>query len=497
MSIGKALTTLLLIVALTTAALFLVPEAVERISYAAAKGENKATHESLAGMAQAEKLSSLFRQVAKAVGPAVVEIRVTKKVSYNVPPGFEEFFRDMPPNMRPRPGTPPPGHPRQFTQRGLGSGLIVDADKGYVLTNNHVVAGADKVQVILHDDRTFTAEWVRRDPKTDLAVLKIKADKLIAARLGSSADMAVGDWVLAIGSPEGFDQTVTAGIISAKGRRTRSDRYENFLQTDAAINHGNSGGPLVNMRGEVIGINTAIVSRSGAYAGIGLSIPSDLVARVMKQLIESGKVTRGYLGISFRASEGGVKVMAVLSGSPGANGGLRVGDVITAVDGKALKDGEDFRFRVADMPPGSKHTFSVLRKGKKKTFPVTLGEQPEDMTRAFDLGNGGATAAGTVERLGLKVSDMTPALAKRYGFGAKAAGVVITEVKPGSPAAQSLRPGLRITKVGDRPITTTKHFVDAVAKANAAEGIELTVENAKGAGMTVLITPEEKPNEDE
>jgi len=433
------------------------------------------------------------------VGPAVVEVRVSKKVSFRSPDGrgFEEFFEGLPPGMRRRFPVPAPGHPREYTQRGLGSGVIVDADKGYVLTNNHVVADADKVQVVLHDDRTFTAEWVRRDPKTDLAVLKIKADKLIAARLGGSSKMEVGDWVLAIGSPEGFDQTVTAGIISAKGRRTRSDRYENYLQTDAAINHGNSGGPLVNMRGEVIGINTAIVSRTGAYAGIGLSIPSDLATRVMKQLIDTGKVARGYLGISFRGTPDGVKIMAVLSGSPGDKGGLRVGDVILALDGKDLADGQDFRFRVAGMAPGSKHTFTVLRKGKKRTFPVTLGEQPEDMTRAFDLGNGGAAKPGTVERLGLKVANLTPALAKQYGFPAGAAGVVITEVRPNSIAAQSLRPGVRITKVGQTPVKTTRQFADAVAKANAAEGVELTVENAKGAGMTVLITPEAESEDGE
>ena len=223
------------------------PGLAERVAYAAAKGENEADQESLAGMAQAEQLSKLFRQVAKVVKPAVVEVRVTHKArAAGQRPEFHDFFPGLPPGMSP---------PRREMPRrgGLGSGVIVDAEGGYVLTNAHVVNGADKVVVVLQDDRKLEAEWVRQDTKTDLAVVRIKPDKLISVKLGDSDRIEVGDWVLAIGSPAGLEQTVTAGIISAKGRRTRlgafKGHYENYLQTDAAINRGNSGGPLVNMRG--------------------------------------------------------------------------------------------------------------------------------------------------------------------------------------------------------------------------------------------------------
>jgi serine protease Do len=370
--------------------------------------------------------------------------------------------------------------------------VIVDAEEGYVLTNNHVVAGADKVKVILHDGRTLSTEWIRRDPKTDLAVLKVDPERLIAAPLGDSGKMEVGDWVLAVGSPEGFEQSVTAGIISAKGRRTRGDRYENYLQTDAAINHGNSGGPLVNMRGEVIGVNTAIISRTGAYAGIGLSIPSNLVKDIMAQLIKTGSVARGYLGIVFRDLEEGVKVIATRDGLAAADAGVQVGDVITELDGRKLKDGQDFRFQIAAMAPGSVHNLTILRKGKKLVLPVTLGRQPEDLAKAFQLKpDGGPDKSGTAEELGLKVADLTPELARRYGYAAGTTGVVITAVKRRSADTLGLRPGVLITRIGDTEVSTAAEFAEAVAKADLDEGVELRLEGPGGAGMSVLITGEQ------
>ncbi len=499
MSFGKSLTILALVMALSAGTIVFVPGMVQEISYAASKGEHEAAKDSLAGMAQAEKLSELFRHVAKAVRPAVVEIRVKKTVSVDgTSHRFREFFENSPPGSRRGTPLPSPRDPRQFNRSGLGSGVIVDSARGYVLTNNHVVADADEVEVILQDGRSLKAEWIRTDPKTDLAVIKIEPKQLLSIALGDSDQMEVGDWVLAIGSPEGLEQTVTAGIISAKGRRTREDRYENYLQTDAAINHGNSGGPLVNMRGEIIGINTAIVSRSGAYAGIGLSIPSKLVKQIMQQLIEKGKVSRGYLGINFEGVDAGVLVKVVLRGSPGDRGGIRVGDVITALNGKALADGQDFRYRIAWMTPGSKQEFTVRRKGKTVTLTVTLGEQPDDLAAAFGLEDRPARpTAASAEKLGLKVAELTPAKARHYGYKADTRGVVITGISRGGPTEgfPGVRPGALIKKVDDKAVGTLLEFTAAIEKAKLAEGIALEVESANGSAMSVLITQPDEPDD--
>jgi len=295
-----------------------------------------------------------------------------------------------------------------------------------------------------------------------------------------------------------LDQTVTAGIISATGRKTHmvGDGYENFLQTDAAINHGNSGGPLVDMSGEVIGINTMIVSRSGAYAGIGLSIPSNLAKNVMNQLIAKGKVVRGYMGIRFRDVDGQVKVFQVLGGSPAEKAGVRVRDAIKELDGKELKDGEDFRFRIAGMDPGSEHKLSVLRDGKTVTLTVTLGELPDEGSAAEDEGE---IPPASVEKLGLKVSDLTAELAKEYGYKEGTKGVAITEVRSRAAAGLGVKPGMLVKKVGEAAVRTTAEFAAALAKSNLAEGVEFRLEDAKGAGMSVLLaaeTQEDKPGEE-
>ncbi len=403
-------------------AFYLAPFTVERTACAADQAAAAvAALDALDGTSPADQLSRQFRNVAKAIMPSVVEVRVKQNVSglgMGEEGGGGDPFEGMP-NM---PNIPPELRPflRPHEIIGLGSGLIIDAEKGYVLTNYHVVEDTKSVAVILSEDRELQAEWIRSDPKTDLAIIKVKAEKLVAAQFGDSDEMEVGDWVLAIGSPAGLEHTVTAGIISGKGRRTAAGailgHYESFLQTDAAINKGNSGGPLVNMRGKVIGINTAIVTPggSGQNAGIGLSIPSNLVKQIMTQLIEKGKVTRGYLGISFQSTPKGLQVMAVLDGSPAEQGGMRVGDIVTAVDGQKMKDDDALRFAVANMPPNSKHTFTVRRGGQEHQLNVTIGEQPENLNRTFGLEGGqpGGEAQG-VEGIGLKVSELTPALAQR------------------------------------------------------------------------------------
>ncbi len=288
MKTKKTWITLTIMIVLVAATTMFIPSLAGRIAYAVSANQNAADRANLAELSRRDQLSQLFRAVAKAVKPAVVVVQVTKKIEIEDPfdtdEFFERFFKDEGAPFRREFRRPP--RRRQYFREGVGSGVIVDAKNGYILTNYHVVSGADSLKVILADDREFEAEWIRHDRQTDLAVIKIKADGLIDAPLGNSDKIEVGDWVLAIGSPRALPQTVTAGIISAKGRTTgRGDMYQNLLQTDAAINRGNSGGPLVNMRGEVIGINNAIFSHSGGNEGIGFAIPSNMARNIMDQLI--------------------------------------------------------------------------------------------------------------------------------------------------------------------------------------------------------------------
>jgi len=281
-----------LLVGMVAGAIAFGPMLAGRFAYAVQQGQNQAERENLAELSRRDAMSPLFRAVVRTVSPAVVEIRVEKKVTVRDPLGNDEFLRrffgdDLPLPLRPPEGSRRRSRPREFFQRGLGSGVIVDAENGYVLTNHHVVGEVDEVTVVLSDGRKLPAEWVRTDAQTDLAIVKVKPGGLISAPLGDSSKMAVGDCVLAIGAPEGLPQTVTAGIISSTSRET-GDGVQQFMQTDAAINPGNSGGPLVNMRGEVIGINSAIVSPIHGNTGIGLSIPSNLAKSVMARLIAEG-----------------------------------------------------------------------------------------------------------------------------------------------------------------------------------------------------------------
>ena len=475
-----------------------------QIAYAVEQGRLEAVQSKLAELSKHDCLSALFREVAKAVGPAVVEVRVVK---WERQPDIEDFMRrffdedspfrfyfDRPPSRTPRDELRP--------RYGLGSGVIVDAENGYVLTNYHVVDGADKVEVILADSSRgrFEAEWIRSDPDTDLAILKIKADGLVSAPLGDSDQMDIGDWVLAIGAPEGLSQTVTAGIISAKGRTTGSGRYENFIQTDAAINLGNSGGPLVNMRGEVIGINTAIVSRIRQNEGIGLAIPSSMAKHVMTQLIEKGKVVRGFLGVSIRnvdkdlagsynlPTTKGALVMQVAKESPADKAGLQVDDFIVAVDGKEVADVNDLRNRVARIVPGTTANLDVYRAGKKTSVKVSIVEKPEDMQAAFgQVGPGKAVA----EQFGLKVETLTEELAKQYGYDPSMKGVVITEVAVESDAAeQGLQTGMLITHVQSKEVTSAQEFSQQIAARDRKAGVRLRVRDRTGRQLIVFISPQ-------
>jgi serine protease Do len=346
------------------------PIVAGRIAYAVEQGRHEATREQLAELSKHDQLSALFRAVAKVVKPAVVTVRTIKEIEVREFGDWLPFGEDDSPfGFRFQMPRRPRGEPRRRRMvHGLGSGVIVDAANGYILTNYHVVGDADEVEVILADGKKFDAKSVGTDQLTDIAVLKIAADGLVEAPLGDSDELEVGDWVLAIGSPKGLPQTVTAGIVSAKGRHTRArgQMYQDFIQTDAAINKGNSGGPLVNMRGEVIGLNNFIMTSSGLSGneGIGFAIPSNMAKNVMAQLIDTGTVVRGYLGVWMRdltptaikalnLPEGteGVLVSKVIADSPADKAQMKMEDVIVSVNGKQTPDMNQLRNLIASMRP--------------------------------------------------------------------------------------------------------------------------------------------------
>jgi serine protease Do len=500
----------LLIVVAVGVGCFIGPLVVEEVSYAVATGENRAAREQLAKLSRSDRTSELYRAVAKAVTPAVVVVHVRKKMDMrNHPPVGEmdefmrRYFGRSPHGSRVPRKSPDDKNDkseeapkREYFSRGVGSGVIVDAKKGYILTNWHVVQGADEVEVALLDGRRLKTEWVRTDKQTDVAVIKIKPDRLIDTPLGDSDRMGVGDCVLAIGAPEGLPQTVTAGIISAMGRTTGRRGYENFFQTDAAINHGNSGGPLVNMRGEIIGINTAIVSRTGVNEGIGLAIPSNMVENVMRQLINSGEVVRGYIGVhiqdvdeklakSFELPHAdGILVAGVAPSGPAKDAGMVAGDFIVNVGKKRTKNVNELRNYVATLRPGESVKVKLYRKGKTKTVALKIARQPEDMLAAF---NAPKRSSKEISRLGLEVTTATPEVAEKHGFKKGVKGVIVTKVTRGSDAEKnSLTEGLLITKVQGKAVDSADEFNKAIASTKAG-GIRLLVKDKAGGQRFVFV----------
>ena len=372
-----------------------------------------------------------------------------------------------------------PGGPPAAPRRGLGSGFIID-QKGLVLTNNHVVENADKITVKLSDEREFDAKVVGRDPKTDLAVIQINdgKGKFPAAPLGDSSRLQVGEWVVAMGSPFGLDNTLTAGVVSAKGRQIGAGPYDNFIQTDASINPGNSGGPLVNLRGEVIGINTAIFSRTGGNLGIGFAIPINSAKEILPELISKGKVTRGWLGVSIQRvtpeiaqalgleKNQGALVSSVVEGSPAAQAGVQAGDVIVEFAGERIDDSSKLPAIVARTEVGKNVNMTVFRDKKRMPLSVKIAELKEEEVVASAPQSG---------NLGMTVQNMTPELAKTLGLN-RAEGVVITSVEPQSTAAEAgLQRGDVVLEVDRKKIS------------NAAE-LRKTLEQAKpGANLLFLI----------
>ena len=443
--------------------------------------------------------SPLFTRVAKLVIPSVVTLSTEKVVK--VPkesPFFENPFKDFFGDefFRQFFGSPPGG---ELRQRALGSGVIVTKD-GYILTNNHVVEGADKITVTLADDRQFPAKLIGRDPKTDVAVVKIEGKNLPAARLGDSDKIEVGEWVLAIGSPfsKELKNTVTAGIISAKGRSNVGlAKYEDFIQTDAAINPGNSGGALVNMRGEVIGINTAIETRTGTFAGIGLAIPINMAKAVMEQLITKGKVVRGYLGVTIQTIDatmakalklprpGGVIVASVVPDSPADKAGFKRGDIILEMNGKPIKGATELSIKVAKTAPGTKVSFTVLRGKKKLTLTARLEELPGEEVSA-------KPSPEVSYELGIKVQTLTPELARRLGYTGEE-GVVVTEVRPGSIAYyQGIRRGDLIKEINRIPIRSVRDYKRVMRKVKPGDTILILLRRGDTTVYLAIELPSKK-----
>jgi len=432
-----------------------------------------------------------FSQLAKKASQSVVNISAVKVVkghgTFSFPFGpndpfrdfFEKFFGEE--------------MPRDFKQQSLGTGFIIDKE-GYILTNNHVIEKTDEIKVILADGKEYTAEIVGRDPKTDLALIKIKPDRpLVPLPLGDSDKIEVGDWVIAIGNPFGLGHTVTAGIVSAKYRHIGAGPYENFIQTDASINPGNSGGPLLNTAGEVIGINTAIFSQSGGSIGIGFAIPINMAKDLLPQL-KKGKVVRGWLGVLIQAVTpelkeklglervGGALVADITPGGPAEKAGIKRGDVIITFDGKEIKEMRDLPYIVASTPVGKAVEVEVVRKGKRMTFKVEIGQ--------LETEEGVPAPTKAAPMLGMTVKELTPDLARTYGLS-ETSGIIVVEVERGSPAAEAgIRAGDLILEIDQAPVRTLEEFEKKLSSYKEGDKILLLIGRQGGTLYLILKVKE-------
>jgi len=444
--------------------------------------------------------------IAKRASPAVVNVSTTQKAAErsergerrrrtppspfgpgpNPGPGpfggedFEEFFRrffgDRPPSQ----------------QRSLGSGFIISED-GYIVTNNHVVGEGTKISVRLSDKEEYEAKVIGSDEKTDIALIKINVKhSLPTVPLGKSSDLQVGDWVIAIGNPFGLEQTVTAGIISAKGRVINAGPYDDFIQTDASINPGNSGGPLLNLKGEVIGINTAIFSSGGGNIGIGFAIPIDQVKTIVAQLKDKGKVTRGWLGVAIQsvtpelAKSFGLKepmgalVAEVTKDGPAEKAGIQRGDVITSFNGTTIKDSHELPALVARTPVGEKVEVTILRNAKEQTYAVKLGELTDQQAKAERSEESG-------ENWGMSVAGLSSDAARRFQIERNQKGVVVIDVDPDSPAgASNIQPGDIVEEVNRQPVNSVEEFNKAITAAKDKETLLLLVRRGTASTFFAL-----------
>ncbi|MBA7694742.1 Periplasmic serine endoprotease DegP [subsurface metagenome] len=427
-----------------------------------------------------------FSHLAKKASPSVVNISTVKVIKGGrqvpLPFGpndpfrefFERFFGDQ--------------APRDFKQRSLGTGFIIDK-QGFILTNNHVVEQTDEIKVTLNDKREFDAKIIGRDPKTDLALIRIESDlPLTPLPLGDSDKLEVGDWVMAIGNPFGLGHTVTAGIVSAKYRQIGAGAYDNFIQTDASINPGNSGGPLLNTSGEVVGVNSAILSQSGGSVGIGFAIPINMAKDLLPQL-KKGKVVRGWLGVMIQEitpelkdklnlkEERGALVGDVVAEGPADKAGIKRGDVIVSFDGKEISEANDLPFIVASTPVGKTVTVEVIRIGKKEHFQVQIEELKEEREAQV--------VSEARPNLGLTVREITPELARNFGLS-EASGVVVVQVQNNTPAQEAgLAPGDIILEMDQVPVKDLKQFNQMIGAYKVGDTILFLV---KRRGSTLYLT---------
>jgi serine protease Do len=393
--------------------------------------------------------------------------------------------------------------PQDRMVSSLGSGFIVDGKDGIIVTNNHVIDGAEEIQINLHDGTKLKAELIGKDTKTDIALLKVNSTKeLKAVKFGSSAAMRVGDWVMAIGNPFGLGGSVTLGIISAKARNINSGPYDDYLQTDASINKGNSGGPLFNMDGQVIGVNTAIISPTGGSIGIGFAVPADVVAPVVDQLRQFKEVRRGWLGVKIQTVSGeiassvgipentGALVAAVTPDGPAAKGGVQSGDIIVKFDKEAVDSMRALPRLVARAPIDQKVDVEILRKGQRMTLQVTVGRLSEDDDIKAEVGDNGPSSKGAdTVVLGLKLSALTDELRSKYGIPQDVKGAIVNDVDPKSPVAKSIKPGDVIVQVANEPVAGPQDVakrIDTVKKASRKDAM-LEVEDGKGSHRFVTV----------
>ncbi len=464
------------------------------------------TEEAAQGIATAEDLGQAFSSVAERVNPAVVQVRATQILA--------DDGRDLGPL-----GALFGQGPRGGTQQGLGSGAFVSAD-GYVVTNNHVVENADELRIVLFDGRELDAEVVGTDPFSDLAVLKVDGDDFPAVSFGDSDELRVGQWVLAFGSPlsEELSNTVTSGIVSSLGRFSGApdpqgrQTISNYIQSDAAVNPGNSGGPLVNLRGEIVGINSAIATRTGTYNGISFAIPSNIVRQTVEQLIDTGEVERGYLGIAFKpaplslrralgvgpgaASVGEIREDAD-GDSPAGDAGLRPDDVITAVDGIDLREANQIVSIISNKRPGDTVEITYNRDGREREATVTLGRRPADPlaqdapgARRNRRGSSEAVEPASMETLGLTLQNLTPRMAEE--LGENVTGVYVADVDRTSEAYRDaeIQPGLLITEVNRQSVASVADVERAIAGVDDGESFLVRVQAPTGQSYLTALTKE-------
>ena len=493
---------------------------LERVQFDRAEADVQSTRQQLSTV---EDLSTVFRHVGEVVGPSVVEIQVHKTVKQprmgmngfgddQLRKFFQDHgFGDMNPGDNGN-GNGNNNDEQDLQEIGTGSGVIVETDGtyGYVVTNNHVAGDSTSMEVTLADGRKITGSDVKllgADPKSDLAVVQIKADRLIPAQWGNSDDLEKGDWVMAFGAPFGYVGSMTHGIVSALNRNDieGTQDYENFIQVDAPINPGNSGGPLVNIHGEVIGINTAIATVSGGFQGIGFAIPSNQAKTIYGELKSHGKVVRGWLGIGiadvtdeaqvakYLGYQGttGVLVTQTYPGTPAA-GKLFHGDIITALNGQPISNKDQLRNIVADTAPDTTITLQVFRNGKQENVQITLGNQPEDIASVIgngenDANQGPGMESQSPEALGMSLKSLDADTAQSLGLTGVRSGAVITAVQKDSVAAQAgLQEGDVITEVGRTPVHNAQEAIEALKKVDISKGVPLYIATREGSQFVFI-----------